>query len=141
MSYEIVKAVHLITVMSWMAGLLYLPRLFVYHSQSQIGSLQSETFKVMERRLLKAIMNPAMILTFLLGIWMLWVNPALWQFLIEEEAPCKLKKTNKSFKQIKCCFSVKLQRFTVYTRRFHEFFGFFFFPRIFFKKRKLLAAK
>jgi len=77
MSYEIVKAVHLIAVMSWMAGLLYLPRLFVYHSQSQIGSVQSETFKVMERRLLKAIMNPAMILTFLLGIWMLWVNPAL----------------------------------------------------------------
>lgn len=77
MSYEIVKAIHIIAVISWMAGLLYLPRLFVYHAQSQIGSVQSETFKIMERRLLKAIMNPAMIVSFILGIWMLWENPAL----------------------------------------------------------------
>ena len=77
MSYEIIKAIHIIAVISWMAGLLYLPRLFVYHAQSQIGSVQSETFKVMERRLLKAIMNPAMIISFILGMWMLWDNPSL----------------------------------------------------------------
>ncbi len=77
MTYDIVKAVHIIAVICWMAGLLYLPRLFVYHAQTQIGSVQAETFKVMERRLLKAIMNPAMIVTFLAGIWMIWENPAL----------------------------------------------------------------
>ena len=77
MSYDILKAIHLIAVMSWMVGLLYLPRLFVYHSQTPLGSVQSETFKIMERRLLKAIMNPAMILTFILGFWMLWDNPGL----------------------------------------------------------------
>lgn len=77
MSYEVIKAIHIIAVMSWMAGLLYLPRLFVYHAQSQIGSVQSETFKIMERRLLKAIMNPAMIISFGFGGWMLWENPDL----------------------------------------------------------------
>ena len=60
-----------------MAGLLYLPRLFVYHADTDIGSVRAETFKVMERRLLKAIMNPAMIATFGFGIWMLYLNPSL----------------------------------------------------------------
>ena len=64
MSYDVIKALHLISVMSWMAGLLYLPRLFVYHAETTIGSVRAETFKVMERRLLKAIMNPAMIASF-----------------------------------------------------------------------------
>ena len=77
MDYLWVKALHLIAVMSWMAGLLYLPRLFVYHAQSEIGSVRSETYKLMERRLLKAIMNPAMIATFGFGIWMLVLNPDL----------------------------------------------------------------
>ena len=63
--YLWIKAVHVIAVISWMAGMLYLPRLFVYHSEAEIGSKQSETFKVMERRLLKAIINPAMIVTWL----------------------------------------------------------------------------
>jgi putative membrane protein len=58
--YEWAKALHVIAVISWMAGMLYLPRLFVYHCDAEIGSKQSETFKVMERRLLKAIINPAM---------------------------------------------------------------------------------
>ena len=62
-----IKAVHLIAVISWMAGLLYLPRLFVYHCSAQAGSDKSETFKVMERRLLYAIMYPAMIISWLLG--------------------------------------------------------------------------
>ena len=77
MSYEIVKALHIISVIAWMAGLLYLPRLFVYHANTSIGSVQAETFKVMERRLLKAIMTPAMIASFLFGGWMLALAPVL----------------------------------------------------------------
>ena len=69
--YQWVKAVHLIAVISWMAGLLYLPRLFVYHADAAPGSVQSETFKTMERRLLRAIMNPAMIVTWAAGLLML----------------------------------------------------------------------
>ena len=66
--YLWVKAFHIIAVISWMAGLLYLPRLFVYHSECGQNSDQSETFKVMERRLLKAIMAPAMMVTWALGL-------------------------------------------------------------------------
>jgi putative membrane protein len=66
--YEWLKVAHIISVIAWMAGLLYLPRLMVYHSVSKKGSEQSETFKVMERRLLKAIMVPAMIATWLFGL-------------------------------------------------------------------------
>ena len=61
------KALHIIAVMAWMAGLLYLPRLFVYHSAAEPGPDKSETFEVMERRLLRAIMNPAMIAAFVFG--------------------------------------------------------------------------
>ena len=64
------KAFHVIAVIAWMAGMLYLPRLFVYHCEAEIGSKQSETFKVMERRLLRAIINPAMIVTWVLGLWL-----------------------------------------------------------------------
>ena len=77
MSYEIIKALHIISVIAWMAGLLYLPRLFVYHADTPLGSVQAETFKVMERRLLKAIMTPAMITSFIFGIWLLVSAPAL----------------------------------------------------------------
>ena len=70
MLYLYVKALHIVAVIAWMAGMLYLPRLFVYHAASRPGSEQSETFKVMERRLLKAIMTPAMIVTWLLGIYL-----------------------------------------------------------------------
>lgn len=66
------KAIHVIAVISWMAGMLYLPRLFVYHADAEPGSVQSETFKVMERRLLRAIINPAMILTWVFGLWLAW---------------------------------------------------------------------
>jgi putative membrane protein len=68
--YQWLLAFHIIAVIAWMAGMLYLPRLFVYHCEADPGSRQSETFKVMERRLLKAIINPAMILTWLLGLWL-----------------------------------------------------------------------
>jgi protoporphyrinogen IX oxidase len=66
-------AFHVIAVIAWMAGMLYLPRLFVYHCGAEPGSTQSETFKLMERRLLKAIINPAMIATWLLGLWLVWL--------------------------------------------------------------------
>jgi len=62
--YDWLKAFHLIAVIAWMAGMLYLPRLFVYHCEAELGSPQSETFKRMERRLLNAIINPAMIATW-----------------------------------------------------------------------------
>jgi protoporphyrinogen IX oxidase len=72
--YEWIKALHVIAVISWMAGMLYLPRLFVYHCEAEIGSRQSETFKLMERRLLRAIINPAMIVTWLAGIYLAWAG-------------------------------------------------------------------
>jgi putative membrane protein len=71
-AYLWVKAVHLIAVISWMAGMLYLPRLFVYHCEAERGSELSEKFKIMERRLLRAIINPAMIVTWVLGLWLAW---------------------------------------------------------------------
>ena len=77
MDYSWIKALHLIAVMSWMAGLLYLPRLFVYHAMVEVESVRAETFKLMERRLLKAIMNPAMVLSWGLGLWLLYKNPVL----------------------------------------------------------------
>jgi putative membrane protein len=68
--YPWLKALHIIAVISWMAGMLYLPRLFVYHCGATPGSAQSETFKVMERRLLTIIINPAMVATWVLGLWL-----------------------------------------------------------------------
>ena len=68
--YEWVKVAHIVSVISWMVGFLYLPRLMVYHSASAVGSETSETFKIMERRLLKAIMTPAMIATWIFGLWL-----------------------------------------------------------------------
>ena len=68
--YEWIKALHVIAVIAWMAGMLYLPRLFVYHCEAEAGSKQSETFKVMERRLLRAIINPAMVVTWVAGLWL-----------------------------------------------------------------------
>jgi putative membrane protein len=89
-AYRWIKALHIISVMAWMAGMLYLPRLFVYHCDAEPGSKQSETFKVMERRLLRAIVNPAMIAAFVFGglllatpglidwsAWWVWAKLAL----------------------------------------------------------------
>ena len=72
--YEWIKALHVIAVISWMAGMLYLPRLFVYHCEAETGSKQSETFKVMERRLLRAIIDPAMIVAWLAGLYLAWAG-------------------------------------------------------------------
>ncbi|HET7681966.1 MAG TPA: protoporphyrinogen oxidase HemJ [Xanthobacteraceae bacterium] len=70
--YLWLKAFHIIAVIAWMAGMLYLPRLFVYHCEAAPGSKQSETFKLMEWRLLKLIINPAMIATWVLGLALIW---------------------------------------------------------------------
>ena len=77
MAYEWIKALHIISVIAWMAGLLYLPRLYVYHAMVEPASVRAETFKLMERRLLKAIMNPAMIASWGFGAAMLYMNPTL----------------------------------------------------------------
>ena len=75
-SYQWIKALHLISVIAWMAGMLYLPRLYVYHCAAAPGSEMSETFKVMERRLLRGIMGPAMIATWVFGLWLLYLSEA-----------------------------------------------------------------
>jgi len=75
--YHWIKALHIIAVISWMAGMLYLPRLYVYHTQVKIGSEASELFKVMERRLLRFIINPAMIVTWCAGLWLVYYTNAL----------------------------------------------------------------
>ncbi len=69
---NVIMALHIISFISWMAGMLYLPRLFVYHTTAEAGSQMSETFKIMERRLLRAIIDPAMIATWVFGILLLW---------------------------------------------------------------------
>jgi len=75
--YTWLKALHVISVIAWMAGMLYLPRLYVYHCAAKPGSEQSETFKVMERRLLRAIINPAMGAAWIFGLSMAWLGD-LW---------------------------------------------------------------
>jgi len=78
--YLLVKALHIISVIAWMAGLLYLPRLFVYHTQAEPGSDKSETFKIMERRLIRVIMTPAMNLAWVFGIILLLSQgEAVWE--------------------------------------------------------------
>jgi len=84
-----IKALHVISVIAWMAGMLYLPRLFVYHCEAEAGSQLAETLKVMERRLLRAIINPAMIVTIVLGSVMLaipgvvdWASWWIWLKLL-----------------------------------------------------------
>lgn len=75
MLYDWIKAGHIVSLIAWMAAMLYLPRLFVYHASLPPGSgAQAETFKVMERRLLKAIMTPAMIATWLFGLILVWMS-------------------------------------------------------------------
>ena len=77
--YNLFLSLHIISVIAWMAGLLYLPRLFVYHWSKEVGSDSSETFKLMELRLLKIIMNPAMIASWIFGIGLIhYVGSAGW---------------------------------------------------------------
>lgn len=72
--YPWLKALHVVAIISWMAALLYLPRLFVYHASAAVGSETSETFKVMERRLLKAIATPAMAVAWVAGLTLIWLG-------------------------------------------------------------------
>jgi putative membrane protein len=76
-NYDWLRALHLIAVIAFMAGMLYLPRLYVYHATAKVGGELSETLKVMERRLLRAIINPASVVMVLLGGLMIWANPEL----------------------------------------------------------------
>lgn len=85
LGYDWIKIGHLFSVIAWMAGIFYLPRLFVYHADAEAGSTQSETFKVMERRLFKGIMRPAMYGTWIFGLWLGlkggWFSTSSWLWL------------------------------------------------------------
>ena len=105
-SYDWIKALHVMAVISWMAGLLYLPRLFVYHCDAEKGSAQSETFKIMERRLMKAIMNPAMGVAWIAGLTLIhlgewwsdgWVHAKLTLLILLSGAHGVLSKRLKEF--------------------------------------------
>ena len=88
-----IKALHVISVIAWMAALLYLPRLMVYHAASPVGSQQSETFKIMERRLLYSIDIPAMIAAWFFGLWMVWLIAAWREEWFWAKAACVLVLT------------------------------------------------
>ncbi len=74
MSYDLLRGLHIISVIAWMAGLLYLPRLFAYHTAASIGSEMDQTFQVMERKLLRIIMNPAMVAAWVFGLALIWTR-------------------------------------------------------------------
>ena len=94
--YPWIKAFHVVAVIAWMAGMLYLPRLFVYHASLPPGpgsAAQAATFKVMERRLLKAIMNPALIVTWVLGLTLAWTSGAYVTFWLQAKFALVLAMT------------------------------------------------
>ncbi|HVX79928.1 MAG TPA: protoporphyrinogen oxidase HemJ [Devosiaceae bacterium] len=76
-----VKALHVVSIVAWMAGMLYLPRLFVYHADAEKGSVQSETFKIMERRLYRGITTPAMLAAYVFGLIMIWYGLVDWHMI------------------------------------------------------------
>jgi protoporphyrinogen IX oxidase len=120
--YDWIKALHVISVIAWMAGMMYLPRLFVYHADSAVGSEKSETFKLMERRLYRGITTPAMVATWLFGLIMVsqglidwsqiwpWVKAAMvlalsgvygfYGHLLRDFASDQNKRPAKFFRQI-----------------------------------------
>ena len=83
--YDLLRGLHILAVIAWMAGLLYLPRLFAYHANAQPGSELDETFRVMERKLMKIIMNPAFVATWVFGLTLIWVDGHMrgWGFLAQ----------------------------------------------------------
>ena len=83
--YDLLRGLHIIGVIAWMAGMLYLPRLYVYHARATPGSEMDETFKVMELKLLRIIINPAMIFTLVMGLALIWVDGHIrgWSFLAQ----------------------------------------------------------
>lgn len=106
-NYLWIKALHIIAVISWMAGMLYLPRLFVYHTQVSAGSESYKLFCVMEYRLLRYIINPAMIASFILGLLMIygvgfgnfgkWLHVKLFALIILTAAHGMLARHRKAF--------------------------------------------
>ena len=85
LDYNLVRGLHIIAVIAWMAGLLYLPRLFVYHTRASPGSEMDATFQTMEVKLYRIIMNPAMVMAFLLGATLIWIDGRArgWGFLVK----------------------------------------------------------
>lgn len=73
-TYELARGLHILAVIAWMAGLLYLPRLFAYHTRAEVGSEMDATFQTMEHRLLKIIMNPAFFAVWGFGLWLIWLR-------------------------------------------------------------------
>ena len=119
--YNLFLSLHIISVIAWMAGLLYLPRLFVYHFTKEIGSETSETFKLMEIRLLRVIMNPAMIFSWLFGIAListlgveslsaLWLQLKVLFVLLLSGVHGYLAKITKEFQQDKRTRSERFYR-------------------------------
>jgi putative membrane protein len=90
--YDLLRGLHILAVIAWMAGLLYLPRLFAYHANAQPGSEMDQTFQVMEAKLLRIIMNPAFVLAFAFGFGLIWVDGHLrgWGFLAQPWMVVKL---------------------------------------------------
>ena len=91
MSYDLLRGLHILAVIAWMAGLLYLPRLFAYHVEAQAGSQMDATFQTMERKLYRIIMNPAMVAAWIFGLGLIWYDGRTrgWDFL---EAPWMIAK-------------------------------------------------
>lgn len=118
--YLWLKAIHLIFVISWMAGLFYLPRLFVYHADVKLGSKEDKTFQVMEKKLLRIIMNPAMILSVVFGLWVaqvygfkalgIWFHIKMTLVIILLYFHHFLGRRRKDFEQGKNKYSAKFYR-------------------------------
>jgi len=91
-TYNLLRGLHILAVIAWMAGLLYLPRLYAYHTRAERGSVMDETFQTMERKLYRFIMNPAMIVAFLFGLALIWVDGQArgWGFLLQPWMVVKL---------------------------------------------------
>lgn len=119
-TYLWLKSLHIIAVIAWMAGMLYLPRLFVYHTQVAKGSEASELFKVMERKLMRLIINPAMIATWVFGLWLAftinafdpanghWIHGKLGLLVLMQIAHAMMSRYRKAFARDE---NVKSQRF------------------------------
>ena len=78
MTYQLIKGLHIVAVIAWMAGLLYMPRLFVYHADAAPGAELDLTFQTMERKLQRIIMTPAMVAVLVLGTALLWLSHGVW---------------------------------------------------------------
>lgn len=118
--YDLIKALHIISVIAWMAGMLYLPRLYVYHAASTPGSEQSETFKVMERRLLRGIINPAMIATWIFGLLLAteggwwsqgWLHAKLTLVILMQVAHAFLSRWRRAFAEDRNLHSQRFYRY------------------------------